>query len=87
MTEAHGMPMQGKLIASVLVPAQAQPLQKKPSDEEFQVGAFIGIGFVLLFMAIISLSRSTFAKSQRAVAQQLEKPDSDAPEYVKAQAA
>ena len=35
------MPMEGKLIASVLVPAQTQPQKKNLSNEDAQIGAFI----------------------------------------------
>ena len=81
------MPMQGKLITSVLVPAQTQPQKKNLSNEDAQIGAFILLGFVLVFGVIIALSRNLHAvKNQRAVQRQLANPDSGATDYVKAQA-
>jgi len=54
------MPMQGKLIASVLVPAQTQPQRKQPSEQEEAVfGGFVfGCVVLVVLAAAFSMRRS-----------------------------
>ena len=48
--------MQGKLIASVLVPAQTPPQRKKLSEQEQATASGILLGFALLFAVAVAIS-------------------------------
>ena len=50
------MPMQGKLIATVLVPAQTQPQRKKLSEQEQATASGILLGFFFFFVVAVAIS-------------------------------
>ena len=62
LTKARGMPMQGKLIASVPVLAQTQPQQKNRTDlEASNIGqiVFFLVAFFFLVVALTMRQKKT----------------------------